>query len=106
MALYSSWVDTLFLLLPAPLPLGRVMALLMLPDQEAWRISGEALFTRVREGEFSELRRYGVLRSSHLALMGGIILPGLTTLSCLERGGRYLCPTTSKTRRGWSRLLP
>jgi hypothetical protein len=30
-------VDTLFLL-PEPLPLGRVMALLMLPAQEAWRI--------------------------------------------------------------------
>jgi hypothetical protein len=37
-----------FLLLANPLSLGRVMALLMLPAQEAWRISGEALFTQVR----------------------------------------------------------
>src|SRR5918994_92729 len=37
MALFTSSVDTLFLL-PEPLALGRVMALLMLPAQEAWRI--------------------------------------------------------------------
>jgi hypothetical protein len=34
-------VDTLFLLLPEPLPLWRAMAPLMLPAEEAWRISGE-----------------------------------------------------------------
>jgi hypothetical protein len=47
--LFSSSVDTLFLLLPNPLPVGRCATLLMLPAHEAWRISCEALFTRVRE---------------------------------------------------------
>jgi hypothetical protein len=41
-------VGTLFLLLPElPLALGQAVALLMLPAQEAWRISGEGLFTEV-----------------------------------------------------------
>jgi hypothetical protein len=57
-------------------------------------------------GEFCELRNDGVLRSSHLALVGGIMLSRLPILSCLERGGRYLCPATSKTRQGSSRLRP
>ena len=55
---------------------------------------------------FCELRGDGVLRSSHLALVDGIMLSGLPALSCLERGGRYLCPATSKTRQGSSRLRP
>jgi hypothetical protein len=37
--LFSSSVGTLFLLLPElPLPLGRAVAPLMLPAEEAWRI--------------------------------------------------------------------
>ncbi len=70
--------------------------------QKAW-LTDSANFALAR---FCELRVDGVVSRSHLVLMGGIMLSGLTTLSCLERGGRYLCPTTSKTRRGSSRLRP
>jgi hypothetical protein len=51
-------VDTLFLLLPNPLPLGRVVILLMLPAEEAWRISlVKAYLPKCLEGKFIEVRR-------------------------------------------------
>jgi hypothetical protein len=52
-------VGTLVLLLPElPLPLWRAVAALMLPAEEAWRISlVKAYLPKCLEGKFIEVRR-------------------------------------------------
>src|SRR5215208_878359 len=72
MALFSSSVGTLCLLLPKlPLPfLWRAVAALMVPAEAAWRISlVKASSSTCVEGKFCELRRDGVLRSSGSGLV-------------------------------------
>src|SRR5215208_2617640 len=58
----------------------------MLPAKEAWRISGEGLFTGVRRRRFCELRIDGVLRS--LPLAAAVCTPGLYLPVGMDAGVR------------------